>query len=298
MTPAIERDPMADLTNAVAAYLSVMGVTADCLEQAFPDVGGPYRHRIHRLLTRVSFEATREAIKESARVLEAELKDYATISSRIRSERSVELERGILALGDIIENLAQRQDLFSTRLRHFAEQMEKATYPEDPQSFSEVMALQAAGLRGVVDRMNHESTAMVRQMRDRLSDLDHRLAGTASTDPTTGLINRRELERQIAAHRLHGATFSLLLFELYGPLGDQVLRAAGNKLASQFRHRDRTARWGEKEFAVLFLGDSELAQTRAQQVIPWVAGRYVLENGETVVIEAKARLLEPELAAA
>jgi GGDEF domain-containing protein len=112
------------------------------------------------------------------------------------------------------------------------------------------------------------------------------------------LINRRELERQIAAHKLHGATFTLLLFELSGPLGDQVLRAVGKKLASQFRHRDRTARWDKNEFAVLFLGDSELAETRAQQLIPWVAGRYVLENGETVVIEAKARLLEPELAAA
>ena len=103
------------------------------------------------------------------------------------------------------------------------------------------------------------------QMREQMVELDQRLAGAASTDPVTGLINRRELERQIEAHSLHGATFSLLLFELEGPIGDQVLRMAAAKLASQFRHRDRTARWSDKEFAVLFLGENELAEARARQ---------------------------------
>ena len=143
-----------------------------------------------------------------------------------------------------------------------------------------------------------QASAMVRQMRGRMAELDQRLAGTASTDPVTGLINRRELERQIEAHRLHGSTFSLLLFELSGPMSDQVLRMAGAKLAAQFRHRDRTGRWSDREFAVLFLGPNELAQSRAGQVIKWVAGRYILENGETVLIDVRARLLEPELVAA
>ena len=289
---------MADLTNAVAAYLSVMAVTADCLEHAFPEVGAPYRQRIQRLQTRVSFDATREAIKESAQVLDAELTDYASVANRVRKERSVELERGVLALGDIIETLAQRQEFHGSRLRQFAEQLEKAAYPKDAKSFSALMTLQAAGLRGSVEKMNQEAVSMVTQMRDRMREMDQRLAGATSTDPLTGLINRRELERQIAAHKLHGATFCLLIFELSGPLGEQVLRTAAHKLASQFRHRDRTARWSEKEFAVLFLGETALAQARAAQVVPWVAGRYVLDNGESVVIEARARMLEPELAAA
>ena len=51
MSPAIERDLLGELSNAVAAYLSTMGVTADCLEQSFPEVGSPYRKRIHSLLS-------------------------------------------------------------------------------------------------------------------------------------------------------------------------------------------------------------------------------------------------------
>jgi len=300
MSPATGRDLdlLAELSNAVAAYLSTLAVTADCLEQTYPDVGGPYRARIQALGTRVSYDATPQAIRESAQAVQAELEDYASVAHRVRTERSVEMERGILALGDIIENLAQRQTHYGNRLRQFAKQVQKATYPEDAKTFSEVVALEAAGLRGLVESMSQETAVMVTQMREQMVELDQRLAGTASTDPVTGLINRRELERQIEAHRLHGATFSLLLFELKGPIGDQVLRMAASKLSSQFRHRDRTSRWSDTEFAVLFLGERELAEARMAQVLPWVVGRYMLDNGETVLIDARARLLEPELATA
>lgn len=298
MTPAIERDLLGELSNAVAAYLSTMSVTADCLEQTFPDVGGPYRQRIQRLRSRVSFDANRDAIKDSAETLQAELKDYARIANYMRTQRSVELERGILALGDIIETLTQRQDFYSNRLRQFATQLEAADFREDSQSFSDLMAGQAARLRDVVDGMNHEAAAMVTQMREQMVELDQRLAGTTSTDPATGLINRRELERQIEAHKLHGATFSLLVFEMSGPLSDQVLRMAGAKLVTQFRHRDRTGRWSEKELAVLFLGNEQLAEARAAQVATRVTGHYTLDNGETVLLDVRAHLLQPELAAA
>jgi diguanylate cyclase (GGDEF)-like protein len=103
---------------------------------------------------------------------------------------------------------------------------------------------------------------MAAKMREQMTALDQRLAGAASTDAVTGVINRQELERQIEAHTMHGATFSLLLCQLDGPISDEVLRMAAAKLSTQFRHRDRVGRWGHKEFAVLFLGAEEL-QSRA-----------------------------------
>ncbi len=295
MGPAMERDLLGELANAVAAYLSTMAVTADCLEQTFPDVGSPYRKRIDSLLSRVSFDATREAIAESAQILQEDLKDYATVAKQVRIKRSLELERGVLAIGDIVEDLTLRQDFYGSRLRKFAGEMEKAAYPEDATSFSEVMALQAAALRGLVDGMSHESASMATKMREQMAELDQRLAGLASIDAVTGVINRQELERQIEAHTMHGAVFSLLLFHLEGPLGDQILRMAAVKLSSQFRHRDRVGRWGQKSFAVLFLGSPDLARARAAQVASRISGRYLLDNGDTVHIEAQARLLEPEL---
>ena len=296
MSPAIERDLLGELSNAVAAYLSTMAVTADSMEQAFPEVGVPYRRRIHSLLSRVSFDATREAIADSAQALQDDLKDYATVAKQVRIKRSLELERGVLALSDVVENLTQRQEFYNARLRKFAEQMERAAYPSDAQTFSEVMALQAAALRGLVENMHQEAGSMAAKMREQMTELDQRLAGAASTDAVTCTINRQELERQIEAHTMHGATFSLLLFQLDGPISDEVLRMAAAKLSTQFRHRDRVGRWGHKEFAVLFLGSDELAKSRAGQVASRISGRYLLDNGESVLIEAHARLLLPELA--
>jgi GGDEF domain-containing protein len=292
----MERDLLGELANAVAAYLSTMEVTADCLEQSFPEVGAPYRKRIQSLHSRVSYDASREAIADSAQILQDDLKDYATVAKQIRIKRSLELERGVLALSDIVENLTLRQEFYSSRLRKFAEQMEKATYPSDATTFSEVLALQAAALRGLVEGMSQESASMAIKMREQMTELDQRLAGAASTDAVTGVINRQELERQIEAHTMHGAVFSLLLFQLEGPLSDEVLRMAATKLSTQFRHRDRIGRWGQKEFAVLFLGANELARSRAGQVASRISGRYLLDNGETVLIEAHARLLLPEFA--
>ncbi len=294
MGPVIERDLLGELSNAVAAYLSTMGVTADCLEKSFPEVGGPYRKRIHSLLSRVSFDATREAIADSAHVLQDDLRDYALVAKDARIKRSLELERGVLALGDIVDELTQRHEFFRSRLRNFAEHLENSTYPEDAGSFRKVMALQAAALRGLVDNMSQEARSTSAKMLDQMIDLDQRLAGSASTDAATGVINRQEMDRQIEAHATHGAVFSLLIFHLDGPIGDEVLRIVADKLSTLFRYRDRVGRWDHKEFAVLFLGGDELARTRGMQAASRISGRYPLENGETVLIDAHVRLQAPE----
>ena len=45
-----------------------------------------------------------------------------------------------------------------------------------------------------------------------------------------------------------------------------------------------------------FLGSDELAKSRAGQVASRISGRYLLDNGETVLVEAHARLLLPDFA--
>ena len=52
------------------------------------------------------------------------------------------------------------------------------------------------------------------------------------------------------------------------------------RLGSQFRHKDFVCRWTDTEFLVLFQGPAEIAQIAPEQIVPWVAGRYLLENGE------------------
>ena len=174
----------------MAAYLNVLSATGDCLEQAFPDVGGPYRQRIHSLRSRVAFDANREAIKGSAQTLQAELKDYAGLASRVRAAHTVEMERRVQAFGELVENLNGLQAACGARMGALANRIESAPAAPDPEAFARRAQEQAGELRGLAREMNQETESMLARMREQMLELDRRLASIASTDPATGLLNR------------------------------------------------------------------------------------------------------------
>jgi hypothetical protein len=49
---------------------------------------------------------------------------------------------------------------------------------------------------------------------------------------------------------------------------------------------------------VLFHGTPEIAQARAEQIVPWVAGRYLLDNGETSEVAVGTKVIQLEAVAA
>jgi diguanylate cyclase (GGDEF)-like protein len=82
-----------------------------------------------------------------------------------------------------------------------------------------------------------------------------------------------------------GESVGLLLFDLnefkqvndtYGhPVGDELLRVVGRRLASAVRDVDLVARWGGDEFVALMPGMSseEMGVRRARQIAELVSGR-------------------------
>lgn len=99
----------------------------------------------------------------------------------------------------------------------------------------------------------------------------------ASTDPVTGLANRRSIvqrvEREIARAEKSGQPFSLVMADIdhfkdvndrFGHgAGDQVLLEVGRRLRAQLRDVDVVARWGGEEFLLLL---PETPRERAAQV--------------------------------
>ena len=85
-------------------------------------------------------------------------------------------------------------------------------------------------------------------------------------DSLTGLLNRREFDRQIeemsAAHQNHGTPFTLAMIDIdhfksindrYGhQAGDEVLKTLSQLIQKACRHADVVARYGGEEIAVLF----------------------------------------------
>jgi GGDEF domain-containing protein len=291
-----DTEQLSALHTAVTSYLSTLLAVSDCVGAACPEVGGPYRHRLSRLRSRLAFDSNPEAMAESNAVVEKELAEYAKKASQYIAQHGVELRQTIAALETIVKSLAQRQEFYGARLRQFATQMETTPYPSEPEHLSEVVALQAAGLLGCVESMNHDTQSLVARMRDELLGVTQRLEEAEVTDRLTGLMNRQEMERQIALRRASGEEPILVVFELSGDVRDEVSKEVAARLGSQFRHKDLVCRWTEYEFMVMFQGNAEIAKSRTEQIVPWIAGKYPLDNGEFVEIRVEAGLVAPHLA--
>ena len=215
------------------------------------------------------------------------------VAARDRDQRDLDLRRAIFRLEDIIEAMALRRDSHGSRLRELALRIET----NDPADQT-CNIQRAADLRQFVERMSEETESMLASPREEMVAVEESLRGNQSTDSATGLLNPREMTRQIEAYRAGGLTFSLLRFELHGTIGEQVMKQAAAKLEQQFRYRDRIARWSAREFLVLFQGPRDIAESRAAQVARLLGSSYHLDSGAYVEITAQVQVTHQELALA
>ena len=236
-------------------------------------------------------------MEESCGAVEQGLKEYAQRASGYVARHRLELNAALAALQDILKSLAHRQDFYSARLRQFASQMEATQYPTESEQLQEVVALQVIGLLSCVESMAHETQSLLTRMHHELESVEVRVKEAEVTDPLTGLMNRREMERQIETRKAAGNPPVLLHFQLTGEVNDEVMKQVAARLGSHFRHKDFIARWTSTEFLVLFQGPPEIAQMRVEQIVPWVAGRYLLDNGDSAQVSIEGRLAQPELVA-
>lgn len=95
--------------------------------------------------------------------------------------------------------------------------------------------------------------------------LSRSLLALASTDPLTGLLNRRRMEEFVMviqkSHVRHRRTFTVIIGDVdhfkaindrHGhETGDLVLKAVAQCLLSSVRAEDQVARWGGEEFLIL-----------------------------------------------
>jgi diguanylate cyclase (GGDEF)-like protein len=127
---------------------------------------------------------------------------------------------------------------------------------------------------------------LVEEIRKRL------MAGreTPVVDALTGLVNRRELERQVNLRLAAGRQFCVLFFDIddFGRFnetlgresGDQVLKQFATRLLPQIRARDVACRWLADEFVVIMECGIEDARRRSLQMAQWMRGPYSIEGEE------------------
>lgn len=137
----------------------------------------------------------------------------------------------------------------------------------------------------------------------RRAGLEEELRYLATTDPLTGLLNRRAFMTTLAdeltrSQRLH-SRFTLLMLDIdhfkrvndtYGhPVGDVVLVHLSNLLAEQLRSIDKLARIGGEEFAILLVDTSaEAAATVIERLLATIRSKPAShpESGQPIAITA------------
>jgi diguanylate cyclase (GGDEF)-like protein len=136
----------------------------------------------------------------------------------------------------------------------------------------------------------HDITAL-KDTEKKLSDAYEQLKEIASTDPLTGLLNRRtfleQAVRELSRSRRSGAPFSMILIDLdnfkavndsMGHLaGDEVLRMTADSLVELSRTGDIVGRYGGDEFVVMPFQTDEthslgLAKRYVSQIPPRIHG--------------------------
>jgi hypothetical protein len=289
-----DNDILHALHTTVHCYLSTLLAAADCLADACPPVGGPYKTKLSRLQSRLAFDSSAEAVEESAAAVAAEFKDYSAQAATYLESHAAGFRRMLTGLEQGLDVLGQRQEYYFGRLRQFASQMESASYPTDPEHLAEVIAMQSGGLLHAIECMTYELQSLATAVRSELRVAEQAVADAETTDAATGLMNRREIERRIGECRASGATYALLLFTISDHADPEVLRQVGSRLTQQLRYKDRVGRWGEHELMVLFAGPVAVAEVRIHQIVPWVAGRYVRDNGVPVDVDVETQVLSDE----
>ncbi|MCG3088095.1 GGDEF domain-containing protein [Sporosarcina cyprini] len=105
----------------------------------------------------------------------------------------------------------------------------------------------------------------VQQKQEELVELNHRLQTMATTDPLTGLFNRRVFQERLAEQVEKAITeqsvFSVIIFDIdhfknvndtYGHnVGDEVLKELAIKIKGLIPIHDSAARIGGEEFAII-----------------------------------------------
>jgi diguanylate cyclase len=282
------------LESALNCYLELIADIAETIASLSTEIGASCHDQLLRLRSRVAYHASLQTLEESRIALHSELSDFTEKARQYNNALAGDVAKALALLAQNESAVAVRNDKYIERLARFVDQMEQVARSGD----RALAAGQAVELRGFVESMEQDSRDANAQLQAKLADFQNKLQEVeflASIDPLTGVANRREFNRQLAARIAADREFCILLFDLntfqrvnydHGHLcGDEILKQLGSRLSAHVRPRDFVCRWGGDEFAAVLECPLATAQARAEEITRVLCTPYhvVLESKEIPV---------------
>jgi diguanylate cyclase (GGDEF)-like protein len=276
------------------SYLSAILDIAETVLAIYPEIGATCHEQLTRLRARLAFEANIKTLEESRITLHQALQEFAVRASHYNKTLSDELNRTVAMVAQGEDTRSERNVRYVANLVDFLDQVEKALQSGDVSK----LAAQAAELRSFTESIEIDTRDAFIQLLDQMREFQRRLREAellASRDTLTGIANRREFNRHLAARIESEREFCMLLFDLdslkfhndrFGHLcGDEILKQLAARLNSQVRARDFVCRWGGDEFAVILDCGLDPGVTRSQQIAQWLNRPYhITVEGKEMMI--------------
>src|ERR1035438_3466687 len=280
-----ERQPQSESDAALDCYLASILDIAETVASLCGEIGASCHDQLVRLRSRVAYHASVQTLEESRNALHSELIDFSNKARQYNNVLAEDVAKAPALLAQNESAVAVRNEKYIERLARFVEQMEQVARSGD----RALAAGQAVELRGFVESMEQDSREANTRLQAKLAEFQDKLREVellASIDPLTGVANRREFDRQLAARVAANREFCILLFDLntfkrincdYGHLcGDEILKQLGNRLSTHVRPRDFVCRWGGDEFVAILECQLPIAQARAEEIAALLSGAYSL----------------------
>jgi diguanylate cyclase (GGDEF)-like protein len=272
-----------EMSTALECYLYSILEIAEAIEAISPEIGPTFREPLMELRSRLATDPTPGQLEHSRAALHQILQGYCE-KARLQNEALArDLNQTLSMVTRTEDSSAGRNVQHVERLVDFVDRLDAAVRSGDRAR----LAAETAGLREFAQSIELDGRDDFARLRQKMIEIQRRLHEVellATLDPLTGVANRRDLERELAARIETRQEFCVLLFDLngfkeindrFGHLyGDEVLKQLGARLSSQVRARDYVCRWGGDEFVAILACDLAIAESRSRQIAERLNGSY------------------------
>jgi diguanylate cyclase (GGDEF)-like protein len=303
----IEADWKTMLESSLGAYRTLLAATADAAAKALPHLGSSLQQSLLNLNARLEQGVTPVVVAETREMAKEALTAWSTGTSEYIKEKAAEVKDLMLTVVKTAESLGDRDQRYAARFNRFSAQLEAIATLEDISRIRISLTESAADLKAGVSQMAEENQSAVAALRQELAVYQTRLDEAeqrASLDPLTGLVNRREVEKQVRRRIDQKRAFCMMMFDLnnfkqvndqHGHLaGDEVLKLFSTELRGAIRSTDVAGRWGGDEFLVILDCGLVEAKNQVGRIKEWVFGNYTVKREPTplrVHVEAAVGLI-------